>query len=233
MHTAQLAPVFAFREQALVCIPADFPEVRGMGEQHEFLAQLITSLTKVAQASEGRMMVLFTSNKMLRQVYYPLKERLRRHNITVLAQGIDKGRAKLVRRFMDQEESCVLLGTKSFWEGVDIPGSALSVLAIVRLPFVPPSDPIFEAKTEQMRDAARNPFNELALPQAVITFKQGFGRLIRTAQDKGVVVIYDVRVDPQRNRYAKNFLYSLPGPKIELLRASLLPERVKTWLMPK
>ncbi|MGO4376280.1 helicase C-terminal domain-containing protein, partial [Paenibacillus sp. MCAF20] len=155
------------------------------------------------------------SYKMLKQVYEPLKERLSESGIQVLGQGIDSGnRTKLTRRFRQQPES-VLLGTSSFWEGVDIPGEALICLAIVRLPFQPPNHPLAEAKSELLLRQKQNPFMKLSIPQAVIRFKQGFGRLVRTSQDKGIVIIYDTRIIDAY--YGKHFLYSLPGPKIETM----------------
>ena len=133
----------------------------------------------------------------------------------------------MTRMFRDRD-GCVLLGTSSFWEGVDIPGEALSCLAIVRLPFQPPNHPLTEAKSERLRKNGHNPFMALSVPQAVIRFKQGFGRLVRSSQDRGVVIIYDTRV--LETQYGKHFLYSLPGPKIEHLRATQLVSRIKSWM---
>lgn len=155
------------------------------------------------------MLVLFTSYRMLRQVHEPLKNALAGSDITVLGQGVDSGsRTKLIRRFQDSSAS-VLLGTSSFWEGVDIPGEALTCLAIVRLPFQPPNHPLNEAKAELLQRQKKNPFMKLSVPQAVIRFKQGFGRLVRTANDRGIVIVYDTRVI--ESYYGKYFLYSLPG----------------------
>ncbi len=172
--------------------------------------------------------MLFTSYRMLKQVYEPLKELLSSAGIQVLGQGIDSGnRTKLTRRFRQTPES-VLLGTSSFWEGVDIPGEALICLAIVRLPFQPPNHPLAEAKAEMLQRQKQNPFMKLSIPQAVIRFKQGFGRLVRTSQDKGIVIIYDTRVID--TYYGKHFLYSLPGPKIETMHTDQLVVRMREWL---
>jgi ATP-dependent DNA helicase DinG len=174
------------------------------------------------------MLVLFTSSRMLKQIYPGMKERLQPHSISVLGQGVDSGnRSKLTRLFQDNH-SCVLLGTSSFWEGVDIPGDALSCLAIVRLPFQPPNHPLVEAKSENIKKRNENPFMKFSVPQAVIRFKQGFGRLVRRASDKGVVIIYDTRViDTQ---YGKYFLYSLPGPKIEHMNTEQMVPRIQEWM---
>jgi ATP-dependent DNA helicase DinG len=165
---------------------------------------------------------------MLKLVHQGLKEPLQQEGIQVLGQGVDTGnRSKLTRMFQDSVSS-VLLGTSSFWEGVDIPGKALSCIAIVRLPFQPPTHPVVEAKSENLVKNKQNPFLKFSVPQAVIRFKQGFGRLVRTAQDKGIVIIYDTRViDTQ---YGKYFLYSLPGPKIEHMNTNQLVPRIKDWM---
>jgi ATP-dependent DNA helicase DinG len=227
LKTLQLSSPFRYREQALVLIPRDFPSVKGTAEG-AFLEALADSLADVAKQTKGRMLVLFTSYRMLRQVHPELKNRLKPHGIQVLGQGVDSGnRSRLVGMFRSQPES-VLLGTNSFWEGVDIPGEALTCLAIVRLPFQPPNHPVVEAKSELLKKNKQNPFTALSVPQAVIRFKQGFGRLVRTASDKGVVVIYDTRV--LETSYGRNFLYSLPGPKIEHLHSKHLVARISEWL---
>lgn len=228
VKTVQLASPFQYRKQALVLIPRDFPSVKGATADAVFLDALAGSLADVAKETKGRMLVLFTSHRMLKQIHPELKERLKLSGIQVLGQGVDSGnRSKLIRMFRSQSAS-VLLGTSSFWEGVDIPGEALTCLAIVRLPFQPPNHPLVEAKSEQLKKNNLNPFTALSVPQAVIRFKQGFGRLVRTAKDRGVVVIYDTRV--LETSYGRNFLYSLPGPKIEHLSTQQLVPRISDWM---
>lgn len=219
---------FQYRKQALVVIPRDFPGIKGQSGDAYFVSCLIQSLKDVAIETKGRMLVLFTSYRMLKTVHPELRELLQPHGIEVLGQGIDSGnRSKLTKLFQESAAS-VLLGTSSFWEGVDIPGDALSVLAIVRLPFQPPNHPVAEAKSELIKKENKNPFMKLSVPQAVIRFKQGFGRLVRTARDKGIVIVYDTRViDTQ---YGKHFLYSLPGPKIEHMRTNQLVPRISEWM---
>jgi ATP-dependent DNA helicase DinG len=228
LRTARLPSPFRYREQALVLIPRDFPAIRGRDGEGEFVRALTGSLTEVARTVGGRMLVLFTSHRMLKTVYTPLKEALKPAGIDVLGQGIDgSSRSRLTRQFRERPAS-VLLGTSSYWEGVDLPGDALTCLAIVRLPFQPPNHPVVEAKSEKLQAENQNPFMKLSLPQAVIRFKQGFGRLVRTASDRGIVILYDTRVID--TRYGKYFLYSLPGPKMEHLPAAGLAERVREWL---
>ncbi|MFS0722611.1 ATP-dependent DNA helicase DinG [Paenibacillus sp. 1P07SE] len=228
LKTVQLPSPFNYREQALVCIPRNFPSVKGTVGDPAFIGMLVQSLADAAAETKGRMLVLFTSYRMLRQVYEPLKEALAGSGIQVLGQGIDSGnRTKLTRRFQQQSAS-VLLGTSSFWEGVDLPGEALVALAIVRLPFQPPNHPLVEAKSELIQQQKQNPFMKLSIPQAVIRFKQGFGRLVRSAQDRGIVLIYDTRVI--ETYYGKHFLYSLPGPKIEHMHLDQIVPRMREWL---
>ncbi|WP_336771886.1 ATP-dependent DNA helicase DinG [Paenibacillus sp. MMO-58] len=228
LKTVQLPSPFNYREQALVIIPRNFPTLKGSAGDPQFISMLVSSLADSAVETKGRMLVLFTSYRMLKQVYEPLKEALAGSGIQVLGQGIDSGnRTKLTRRFTQQPET-VLLGTSSFWEGVDIPGEALTCLAIVRLPFQPPNHPLVEAKSELLQKQKQNPFMKLSIPQAVIRFKQGFGRLVRTAKDKGIVIIYDTRVID--TYYGKHFLYSLPGPKIETMHIDQMVPRMREWL---
>ncbi|MGG1550523.1 ATP-dependent DNA helicase DinG [Paenibacillus ferrarius] len=227
LKTVQLPSPFNYREQALVVIPRDFPTIKGAGDP-VFIGALIESLSQVARITGGRMLVLCTSNRMLKLVHAGMKEELTPDGITVLGQGVDSNnRSKLTRMFQDNNKS-VLLGTSSFWEGVDIPGDALSCLAIIRLPFQPPNHPLVEAKSEHLKKKGENPFMKFSVPQAVIRFKQGFGRLVRRASDKGIVIIYDTRVID--TYYGKHFLYSLPGPKIEhMTREQMLP-RIEEWM---
>lgn len=228
LHTVQLPSPFQYRKQALVLIPRDFPVIKGAHADQEFLDRLASSLADAALVTKGRMLVLFTSYKMLKQIHEMLRAVLEPHGISVFGQGVDSGnRSKLTRWFI-QSKAAVLLGTSSFWEGVDIPGDSLTCLAIVRLPFQPPNHPLVEAKSEYLRERNENPFMKLSVPQAVIRFKQGFGRLVRTAHDKGIVLIFDTRVI--ETRYGKHFLYSLPGPKIEHLPSAIMPDRIKEWL---
>ncbi|MFD2672935.1 ATP-dependent DNA helicase DinG [Marinicrinis sediminis] len=230
VHTVQLSSPFNYRENVLVCIPRDFPKLKGRIGEKEYVEELIRSLAEVAKITQGRMLVLFTSYRMLRDVHGALKEQLQDTSIQVLGQGVDSNnRSKLTKWFTDRAQS-VLLGTSSFWEGVDIPGEALSCLVIVRLPFQPPNHPVAEAKAEYLKQKNKNPFMDYTVPQAVIRFKQGFGRLIRTSSDRGIVLIYDTRVID--TYYGKHFLYSLPGPKMEHMSKQLMIERVREWFEP-
>ncbi|MFS1512385.1 ATP-dependent DNA helicase DinG [Chengkuizengella sp. SCS-71B] len=229
LRAVQLPTAFNYREQSLVCIPRDFPTIRGAEGDEHFIQSLTNSLIEVAIQTQGRMLILFTSYRMLKQVYEKLKEVLKPQGFQIIGQGVDSGnRSKLTRMFQNSDKS-ILLGASSFWEGVDIPGNALSCLAIVRLPFQPPNDPIVEAKCDYLKEKKQNPFMKYSVPQAVIRFKQGFGRLIRTEKDKGVVIIYDTRVI--HTQYGKHFLYSLPKPKIEHMKSEQMVPRIQEWFL--
>lgn len=227
LKTVKLPPAFNYRKQALVCIPRDFPTVKGNGDTY-FIEKLIESLRDVAIQTKGNMLVLFTSYRMLKLTHEGLTAQLLGQGIQVLGQGIDSNNRSKLTRMFKEGKGTVLLGTSSFWEGIDIPGEALSCLAIVRLPFHPPTHPLIEAKCEMITKQKKNPFMSLSLPQAVIRFKQGFGRLVRTASDKGIVIIYDTRVID--TRYGKFFIYSLPGPKIEHMATGQMVPRIRQWM---
>ncbi|MDZ4719386.1 MAG: helicase C-terminal domain-containing protein [Roseiflexaceae bacterium] len=190
---------FDYEKQALVYIPSDMPEPNHPAYQRALEDAIIT----LCSATEGRALVLFTSNSGLRQTYRAIQEPLEDVGITVLGQGIDGSRRNLLERFKEYPRT-VLLGTTSFWEGVDVVGDALSVLIIAKLPFSVPNDPIYAARSEQFSDA----FAELSVPQAILRFKQGFGRLIRSKSDRGVVAVLDKRLISKK--YGQTFLSSLP-----------------------
>lgn len=214
VRTLTLPSPFDYQGQGMVLIPSDFP-LPGKDSEQNYLDAIIQGSLDVVTAAKGRTLLLFTSHSMLRQVYQAMKERLADEAVpyTLLGQGIDSNnRSKLIHQFQTMERS-VLFGTSSFWEGVDIPGEALSCLVIVRLPFTPPNHPVYQGRAELMKEAGKNAFMSMALPQAVIQFKQGVGRLIRHHLDRGVVVVFDTRV--VESRYGRTFLQSLPPFQIE------------------
>jgi DNA polymerase-3 subunit epsilon/ATP-dependent DNA helicase DinG len=181
------------------------------------------SLIDLCIATKGRALILFTSYKALRDTRAAIKGPLEEHNIVVLAQGSDGSPRQLIDRWRGSPGT-VILGTASFWEGVDIVGDALSVVVITKLPFPVPSDPVFEARSELYEDS----FMDLALPNAVLRFKQGFGRLIRSSRDVGVCVVYDRRVISKR--YGASFIQSLPPCRVTVGSTFDLPEAAGTWL---
>jgi DNA polymerase-3 subunit epsilon/ATP-dependent DNA helicase DinG len=203
---------FDYQKQALVYIPHDIPEPNQRGYQQALEAALIALCT----ATGGRALVLFTATNALRQTYRAIQEPLEDQGIAVLGQGIDGSRRTLLERFKEFPRT-VLLGTTSFWEGVDVVGEALSVLVIAKLPFSVPTDPVFAARSEQCTD----PFHEYAVPQAILRFKQGFGRLIRSREDRGVVAVLDKRL--LTKKYGQAFLNSLPHTLVRSGPVAQLP----------
>ena len=177
----------------------------------------------LARGAGGRTLVLFTSHQALRQTYEGIKPILERDGISVLGQRIDGGPRRLIER-LREGENCIVLGAATFWEGVDVAGPALSALAIVRLPFAVPTDPIVAARSELYDDA----FFDYSMPQAILRFKQGFGRLIRSSEDVGVCAILDRRIVSKR--YGRQFLESLPPCEVTIARSSELGEATRQWL---
>ena len=154
-------------------------------------------------------MVLFTSHSALQSTYRAIKRTLEARNILVLGQRIDGSPRQLIDRLKANPRT-IILGTNSFWEGVDIVGDALSLLVITKLPFPVPSDPVFAARSEQFDQ----PFDQYAVPQAILRFKQGFGRLIRSAEDRGACVVLDRRIVSRR--YGDAFMNSLPSCEVTI-----------------
>ncbi len=199
-HRAEVWPSpFDYRHQSLCYLPPGMPAP----SSPDFSAALVERIVPVLRASGGRAFLLFTSHAGLRRALDLLDGRL---PYPLLVQG-SAPRADLLRRFRESS-GAVLLGTASFWEGVDVPGAALSCVVIDKLPFAPPDDPLLEARARALRARGGDAFRELQLPQAVLALKQGVGRLIRSETDTGLLVLCDSRL---RSRgYGRVFLDSLP-----------------------
>ena len=210
---------FDFYHQALVCLPTDLPPPEDEG----FDGAVEELIASVARRVGGRTLALFTSHRQLRDVHAALKQRVDLDEVLILGQGIDGQRRQLLKTF-EESERPLLLGTSSFWEGIDIPGEHLSCVIVVRLPFAVPTDPIFAARAEQVRDS----FSQLALPQAALRLKQGFGRLIRRSTDRGAVAILDNRI--LGRDYGKAFLEVLPPASRYVGPSREVADRVGTWL---
>jgi DNA polymerase-3 subunit epsilon/ATP-dependent DNA helicase DinG len=210
---------FDFLHQALVCLPSAFP----VPEDEAFDAEVEEVVASVARRVGGRTLVLFTSHRQLRDVHTALKHRVDLDEVLILGQGIDGQRRQLLKSF-EEAERALLLGTASFWEGIDVPGERLSCVIMVRLPFPVPTEPVYAARAEQVRDA----FAQLALPQAALRLKQGFGRLIRRSTDRGAVVILDNRI--LGRDYGKAFLDVLPPASRFVGPAAEIADQVGDWL---
>ena len=205
LRTVAVGSPFDFDLQALVAVPNFLPDPGSPNEEFEDgLTDLLIDLFRVTQ---GRGLVLFTSYAMLNHTYDRLRTELGHDGILVLGQGKDGERSHLASIFRENTSS-VLLGTQSFWEGVDFVGEALSCLVVVKLPFAVFTDPLIEARCEHIKSQGQDPFMGYSVPSAAIKFRQGFGRLIRTKTDLGVVVATDKRIVTRR--YGQHFLRSLP-----------------------
>jgi ATP-dependent DNA helicase DinG len=198
-RTRRWASPFDFPRQALLYVPKALPEPGETG----FTEAVIEAALPVLRASEGRAFLLFTTLRALRRAHELLVNRV---PYPLLVQGTGS-RSQLLSRFRALGNA-VLLGSQSFWEGVDVRGDALSLVVIDKLPFAPPDDPVLAARIEGVRNAGGQPFNELQLPQAVLQLKQGAGRLIRDEADRGVLMLCDPRLVTRA--YGRRILQSLP-----------------------
>jgi DNA polymerase-3 subunit epsilon/ATP-dependent DNA helicase DinG len=214
-----LGSPFDYQRAALILLPRDMPEP-GARDYQEVTHH---ALCELCQASQGRALVLFTSHASLQAAHAAIRGPLGQAGITVLGQGIDGAPQQLLDALRRNPRS-VILGTASFWEGVDVVGEALSLLVMARLPFSVPSEPVFAARSALFEE----PFTQYALPQAVLRFKQGFGRLIRTKTDRGVMAVLDRRI--KSKRYGQAFLDSLPPCRIEETPLAELSARAAAWL---
>ena len=214
-----LGSPFDYSNNSILCVPEDMPEPN----LPNYLDAMTEAIIKAVVASQGKAMALFTSYATLNNTYKDIKETLASHDIKVLAQGIDGNPHKIVNLFQKNPRS-LLLGTSSFWEGVDLPGESLQLLLLTRLPFNVPTDPIFAARS----DWFQKPFKEYAVPQAVIRLRQGFGRLIRTETDRGVAVVLDKRI--LSKGYGKVFLESMPPARVFKTTTLEMPNIIKQFL---
>ncbi len=210
---------FDYKSSTLLYLVTDIPEPNQQGYQ-QFVERGLIDLFK---ASQGRGLALFTSYTQLRATSRVIAPALQRDEIMVFEQGDGTSRRVMLENFRAAERG-VMLGTRSFWEGVDIQGEKLSALAICKLPFDVPTDPIFAARSETFE----NSFNDYSVPETVLRFRQGFGRLIRSKADRGVVVVFDRRLISKG--YGAAFLNSLPGPTIMRAPLANLGKAASEWL---
>lgn len=201
-----LPQTFDYQSRALLYLPREVPEpVYGSGpDARKYIEAIARQMQQLVLASGGRAFLLFSSGRMLDEVYSRIASTL---PFPLFSQRDEMSRGELIRRFRTEQGS-VLFGLKSFWEGVDIAGDALSLVVIDKLPFSTPDDPIHEARVNQMKAAGENWFGTYVLPQVVLQLKQGVGRLLRTPEDRGVMAILDTRLVTKG--YGKSVLNALP-----------------------
>ena len=209
----KLGSPFDYNKQVTLYIEGNLPEPNSA----DFQAQAAEAIKKYLLKTGGKAFVLFTSYSMLKNMAEILGDWLAENQMELLCQGAGQDRSTLLEQFKS-DESSVLFGTDSFWQGVDVPGEALSNVIILRLPFAVPNHPLVQGRIEQIRSRGENPFVSYQLPTAIIKFKQGFGRLIRNKTDTGIVVVLDSRI--VRKNYGKQFLAAIPDCRVEIVSES-------------
>ncbi len=213
---------FPYKKNVLTLIPQDAPLPDSYGFQ-EYIERFLPELIR---ASHGRCIILFTSYDSLRKACETCRLELRTDGISIYRQG-DDDRFRLLEKFKKDVQS-VLFATDSFWEGVDVPGESLSHVIIIKLPFKVPSDPVFSARCQAIESRGGSSFMELSVPDAIIKFRQGFGRLIRHSTDTGVVTILDNRIISKR--YGQLFLSSIPETKLKICKIKECLQEISSFL---
>lgn len=223
-ETCQVESPFDFAAQMQFLVVKDLWRI---SDREQVVSEQVAAfVAETAVTMNGRTLVLFTSHRLLRMTHQVLLKQLEPFQIGVLAQGVDGARSTVLEEFVHNPRN-VLLGANSFWEGIDISGEALSCVILVKLPFWAPSVPLIEARSELIELSGGNSFRDFLLPEAVIRFKQGFGRLIRSQGDRGLVILLDTRIIEKS--YGRLFLSSIPVQTHVRGNGREILEHVKAW----
>jgi ATP-dependent DNA helicase DinG len=198
-------------------------------KQPAFEQAAFETLSEILVSGAKKSMVLFTSHRSLKAAVEQLGERLESDGIDLFSQEGFYNAERILRRFKSSRRA-VLFGTDTFWEGVDLPGDLLELLILFKLPFTVPDRPWFKANLEKIEENGQNSFSQLSLPDAVVKFRQGFGRLIRTAADRGCVVALDSRIE--KSSFGSVFLRSVGGTKFNCKSSGEMAGVIRDWLNP-
>lgn len=216
----------AYYAGAKAFIVTDMPDIQHVS-QEEYIEAVAHAITRTVRMTEGRCFVLFTAQDMLRKTVELIQDSELLDDYMLFAQGVTGGSRMRILKSFQKFSHAVLFGTNSFWEGVDVPGDALASVIVVRLPFSSPEEPVFKARAKHLTAQGRNSFTELSLPEAIMRFKQGFGRLIRSSQDKGAFIVLDRRITSKS--YGKEFIKALPPINVKKLQLPELLKELNHW----
>lgn len=225
VDTLQISSPFLFDEQVLFLVDTSLPNPAIVKEEL-YQEAVCKALYKICQETKGGTLVLFTSHKQLRYMYDNLVEPLRQHGLDLFADGVNGSRHILINELKTNPDA-IVFGASTFWEGIDVPGQSLTAVIMVKLPFFPPNSPIVEARAEGLKKEGKDGFYHYSLPQAVLKFRQGYGRLIRTMDDCGVIISLDGRLVTKQ--YGRIFLSSLPNSKYLAGDTGFVVEKIDNW----
>ncbi|TKI47935.1 ATP-dependent DNA helicase DinG [Lysinibacillus sphaericus] len=226
VQVMQLQAPASYYSGAKAFIVTDMPDIQQV-TQAEYIEAVAHAITRTVRMTEGRCFVLFTAQDMLRKTVELIQDSELLDDYMLFAQGVTGGSRMRILKSFQKFNQAVLFGTNSFWEGVDVPGDALSSVIVVRLPFSSPEEPVFKARAKHLTLQGHNSFTELSLPEAIMRFKQGFGRLIRSSQDKGAFIVLDRRISTKS--YGKEFIHALPPIDVKKLQLPELLKELSNW----